>query len=92
MADAPHERRRHLNERAGQHIGQDQRPRSRHRLRPAPRQLQPVLERVDPRVLSPSASSSVSMPSARGTPIICHGVRARVASKAPYVDFGPTGL
>ena len=72
MSDAPHERRRHLDERGRQHVGQDQRPRSRHRFRPAACQLQPLVERVDARVLRGDAQRLVVDidARARGTPII----------------------
>ena len=59
MPDAPHQVGRHFDERAWQHVGQDQRPRSRHRLGPAARQLQPLVEPVDARVLRGDAQRLV---------------------------------
>ena len=52
MPDAPRTRSGAISmSRARQHVGQDQRPRSRHGFGPAARQLQPLVERVDARVL-----------------------------------------
>jgi hypothetical protein len=63
----PYEHRGHLDEWSRKHVGEDQRPRSRQGIRPAPRQAQACVECVDACVLSSHAQRLVVDIDAKGS-------------------------
>ena len=89
MSDAPHERRRHLDEWGSKHVGQDQRPGSRHRFQPAACQLQAFAESVDARVLRGGAQRPVvDIDAQRSWHAHYQRTQRKHARSCPHVEHG----